>query len=74
MGEPANPTPSERAETRAIARAIVEAVRNDEAWPPGTAFFARTDGDRADFEVMQFRFAQEIGLLENELADRARDR
>ncbi len=75
MGEPANPPPNERAETRAIARAVVAAVTNDEpmytALPDldGTSVTCE-DGNHYECKAVDelvFRLSQEIALLEAEL-------
>jgi hypothetical protein len=59
LGEPAIPSDAERARTRAYARSVVDAVRNDEERP--TPRFA--DGDAMSDDTMIFQLAQEIELL-----------
>ncbi len=54
MGEPAIPTPEQRAATRALARFYVDTVRNDDPFP------AHDDDD-------MFRLAQEVELLTAEI-------
>lgn len=59
MGEPAQPTPEDRARTRELAAAIVESVRNDETMPlPLPLCYVH-----ADVQTLVFRLAQEIALL-----------
>jgi hypothetical protein len=75
MGEPANPTPTERAERQKIAAAIVESVRNDEKMPlPGLKAIAiQYKGlffDCVDVEEFVFKLAQEITILLDEKAGR----
>ena len=74
MGEPAEPTPDERAERHQVAAAIVESVIADEKMPlPGLVpivipnqglFFKATD-----VENFVFHQAHEITLLLNERND-----
>lgn len=75
MGEPANPTPAERAERQKIAAAIVESVRNDERMPlPGLTAITYSKGlafDAVDVENFVFQLAQEITLLVNQPKDGA---
>ena len=71
MGEPASPTPAERAERQANARAIVESVRADEKMPlPGLKAIAiQHKGlyfDCVDVEEFVFKLAQEITILLDE--------
>lgn len=72
MGTPATPTPSDRQAARELAKAIVDAVRNDEGWPDELF--------RAYSTETIFRFAQEIELMAadvkftNELYDVEHDR
>ena len=63
MGDPATPTPADRAATRELAAKIVEAVRNDEVIPEDVvdATLLRDDTDR-----FVFMFAQEIESLRRE--------
>jgi len=68
MGEPANPTPAERAERQEIAAAIVESVRNDEKMPlPGlkaiTIQYKGVFFDAVEVEEFVFKLAQEITIL-----------
>ena len=68
MGEPANPTPSERAERQKLAAAIVESVRDDEKMPlPGLkAIAVQYKGvffDAVEVEEFVFHLAHEITLL-----------
>ena len=76
MGEPANPTPAERAERQKIAAAIVESVRNDAKMPlPGLKAIAiQYKGlffDCVDVEEFVFKLAQEITILLDEKAGRS---
>ena len=71
MGEPANPTPAERADRQASARAIVESVRADEKMPlPGLKAIAfQYKGlyfDCVEVEEFVFKLAQEITILLDE--------
>lgn len=72
MGEPATPTPADRAETRDISYAIVESVRNDVVMPlpADVDSVCRSLGmsDERMFAVENFifRLAQEITLLVEE--------
>lgn len=63
MGEPAIPTDAERNETCAYAKAIVDAVRNDELGPHPEYPESSPTAD-----LMVFRMAQEIELLLAEIA------
>lgn len=71
MGEPALPTPADRKATHELARAIVEAVRNDEPMPLPFQFGVEVkEGEgtllihpcRDDVEDLVFQLAQEIVL------------
>lgn len=68
MGEPATPPPAERAATRQLATAIVEAVVDEEELPIGIDFDLRVADVRAQVEELVFRLAQEVTLLAEELA------
>lgn len=58
MGEPATPTPADRAATRELAAKIVESVRNDERMPlPGAKSIPLTT------QAALLQLAQEIALL-----------
>jgi hypothetical protein len=82
MGEPANPTPTERAERQKIAAAIVESVRNDEKMPlPGLKVIVYTATsidhsargiafDCLAVEEFVLKLAQEITILLDEKAGR----
>lgn len=59
MGEPAEPTPKERAERVALGRSIVDAVRNDEDSPLLAI-------DCADLDLAIFGLAQEVEMLDIE--------
>ena len=68
MGQPAEPTPAERAERQKIAAAIVESVRNDAKMPlPGLKAIAiQYKGlffDAEEVEQFVFHLAHEITLL-----------
>ena len=68
MGEPANPTPTERAERQKLAAAIVESVRKDKKMPlPGLRAIAiQYKGlffDCVEVENFVFHLAHEITLL-----------
>lgn len=76
MGDPATPTPAERADTRELAQRIVDSVRNDEAMPysmtqartgiePWQAYEMRPT-TRRSIESLVLRLAQEIALLVEE--------
>jgi len=60
MGEPSQPTPSERLEARLLACMVVEAVRNDELI---------VDALQMDVDVFDalFRLAQEVEILAGDL-------
>lgn len=62
MGDPAQPTDRDRAATRELAAAIVEAVRNDEAMPHGLSEIADTLDIEEVVESLLFRLALEITL------------
>lgn len=75
MGEPATPTPVERAWTRAYAKSVVDAVRNDEEqplahWPDDADSGPGVDvmGD----DTVIFKLAQEIEMLVKEHDETAR--
>lgn len=54
MGDPAVPTPAERADTLAKAKAVVQAVIDDEQWPePLDMLDGRDDAISAIFRVCQ---------------------
>lgn len=63
MGEPAVPTPTDRARTRAYAKSVVEAVANDEDRP----YPRFEDGDAMTDDTMVFDLSVEIMTLETEL-------
>lgn len=64
MGEPAVPTPAERAATLELARAIVEAVRNDTEWPaPFDIGLFRREVDTAVFRLAQDLVDAHDGVL-----------
>lgn len=67
MGEPAEPTPRERAERRALSRRIVEATVNDEP-PPQPVNRLLTMGSWG-YEVflVLWALAQEVKMLDEEL-------
>lgn len=67
MGEPAIPPPAERRETRALALAIVESVRNDEEMPLGLHTTPSGMVHRPPVEELVFRLAQEVALLHAQL-------
>lgn len=77
MSEPAQPTTADRAETRALAARIVEAVRADEAMPLDLTWYSlgnrTTDAVRyhaqPDVESLVFRLAQEIEMLRAAVAE-----
>ncbi len=75
MGEPATPTESERADTRAFANDIMEAVLNDERHPlsPGD-HGTFVDADEADKESAMYRLAWEVDQLKRELAEMTEER
>lgn len=66
MGEPATPSQAERAETLALCRAIVRAVREDMAMPDEV--YSRTCM-RVDIEAFALQLAQEVTLLAEQLAE-----
>lgn len=70
MGEPAIPTAADRKETRELATAIVESVRNDEAMPhPFDVIEVHGAGMMVHLVHVKehmFRLAQEIDLLRAE--------
>ena len=68
MGEPANPTPAERAERHKLAAAIVESVVNDESMPlpfewPKDVPLDCPDCPVTDAEDLIFALAQEVTIL-----------
>lgn len=63
MGDPANPTPAERAERHKKAAAIVQSVIDDEAMPTGVDYDARVGTVREQVEQIVFDLAQEITIL-----------
>ncbi len=66
MGDPSHPT-TQRAETRRLASAIVESVRNDEEMPVPPSLESLRPGDRADVEAWLFDLAQELCRVTGEL-------
>lgn len=64
MGDPATPTPVDRAAARRLASAIVGAVTNDERHPlaPGD-HGTLIDASEEDIETAMFQLAQEIVAL-----------
>lgn len=71
MGELRVPTPIERADVRALAAAIVESVRNDEAMPlPAKLRPQRGPIDQEDVEEFTFDLALEIVALQEDEHER----
>lgn len=75
MGDPATPTAADRAETLALCKAIVRAVREDESFPPEIEFGFPNREQRQRFDEWIVRMAQEVTLLAEQLAEvmKARD-
>ncbi|HSX22557.1 MAG TPA: hypothetical protein VLE97_07275 [Gaiellaceae bacterium] len=63
MGEPANPTPTERAERQKKAAAIVQSVIDDEEMPTGVDYEGRKRIVQDQVEQIVFDLAHEITLL-----------
>ena len=70
MGEPATPSPEQRAATRELAAKIVQSVRNDGRHPlaPGD-HGTLEDADEETIEMAMFYLAQEIDALRADLHD-----
>ena len=70
MGNPAIPSASQRASTRALAREILDAVRNDERMPHGLEGSTRNDNRprvlKDDVEDLLTRLAMEVVALKAE--------
>lgn len=74
MGDPATPSPADRAATRELVKRIVEAVRNDERIDLGigyTTFRGYTERveyyTRTDVEKIVLQLAQEIELVADDV-------
>jgi hypothetical protein len=77
MGDPAQPTPAERIKRRAMARTIIECVRNDEPMRLGLSVGRGPGGGGrivalADVEELAFALAQEVEMLRADLGSTAK--